>query len=543
MHSRVATQRPWLTQPEVAGPQHLVGGRAGLHQRSGSDALLPIGRSLKLRGRQSCRELDYTGPDKPNSIMAKRTCWLAFVIVGCLGTTKVSADDLPADKAADKVSFYRDIRPIFQRHCNGCHQPAKASGEYVMTDHASLLKGGETGEVAIVPGKPETSYLIGQITPEDGEASMPQGKPPLADAERELIERWIREGAEDDRPASATVRFDPQNPPVYDAPPVITSVAFSPTEALLAVSAYHEVVLHRQQPDGSWGLVGRLIGQSERIESAVFSPDGKRLAVTGGSPGRLGELQIWDVKTQQLLRSLTVGYDTCYGASWSPDGKLVGIGCPDNSVRAFDAETGEQKLFNGAHNDWVLDTVFSKDGSHLVTVSRDRSMKLMEVATQRFVDNITSITPGALKGGLNAVDRHPQEDHLLAGGADGVPKLYRMIREKARKIGDDYNLIRAYPGMPGRVYSVEFSRDGKLIVAGSSYNGKGHVRAYQTEDGKSVFSADLEDGGIYCVAISHDQQWIAAGGFDGHVRIYQLDSTEPKSIFPPVPLAEEKATD
>ena len=29
-------------------------------------------------------------------------------------------------------------------------------------------------------------------------------------------------------------------------------------------------------------------------------------------------------------------------------------------------------------------------------------MKLTEVATQRFIDNITSITPGALKGGLLA---------------------------------------------------------------------------------------------------------------------------------------------
>ncbi len=57
-------------------------------------------------------------------------------------------------------------------------------------------------------------------------------------------------------------------------------------------------------------------------------------------------------------------------------------------------------LYQGAHSDWVLDTVFSKDGTYLISVSRDRSMKLVEVATQRFVDNITSITPGALKGGL-----------------------------------------------------------------------------------------------------------------------------------------------
>ena len=57
----------------------------------------------------------------------------------------------------------------------------------------------------------------------------------------------------------------------------------------------------------------------------------------------------------------------------------------------------------GSHNDWVLDTVFSADGSHLISVGRDMAAKLIEVSTQRFIDNITSITPGALKGGLSTV--------------------------------------------------------------------------------------------------------------------------------------------
>src|SRR5205085_1886761 len=108
--------------------------------------------------------------------------------------------------------------------------------------------------------------------------------------------------------------------------------------------------------------------------------------------------------------------------------------------------------------------------------SRDRSMKLIEVPTQRFVDNITSITPGALKGGLIAVARHPKTDELLAGGADGVPKIYRMHRQKKRVIGDDFNLIRAFEPMPGRVFSAKFSADGSRIIAGSSWEGRGYAR-------------------------------------------------------------------
>ncbi len=79
----------------------------------------------------------------------------------------------------------------------------------------------------------------------------------------------------------------------------------------------------------------------------------------------------------------------------------------------------------GSHSDWALDTVFSADGSHLVSVGRDMTAKLTEVATQRFIDNVTSITPGALKGGLQAVARHPPRDEIVVGGsrrrAQGLP--------------------------------------------------------------------------------------------------------------------------
>ncbi len=434
-------------------------------------------------------------------------------------------------KTSDEVSYYRDIRPIFQVHCHGCHQPAKQGGDYVMTDFERLLKGGESEAASIVPGDPAKSFLVFMITPEDGVAEMPKERKPLADEQIALIKKWIEQGAKDDEPMSTRPQYDAEHPPVYNAPPVITSVDYSPDGKLLAVTGYHEVLLHNA--DGS-GLAGRLVGVSERIESVAFSPDGKRLAATGGLPGRMGEVQIWNVEKKELALSLTVGYDTLYGGSWSPDGKLVSFGCPDNTVRAINPDTGEQVLFNGAHNDWVLDTVFGVKSDHLVTVSRDMSMKLIKVDTQRFIDNITSITPGALKGGLNAIDRHPAKDEVLSGGADGVPKIYRMYREQARKIGDDFNLIRAFPGMPGRIFDVKFSADGSQIVAGSSLNGAGQIRVYNAGDGKEISKIDVPEGGIFAVDFSADGKTIASGGFDGTLRFHEAATGKLLKAFVPV---------
>jgi mono/diheme cytochrome c family protein len=72
------------------------------------------------------------------------------------------------------VSFYKHIRPIFQAQCNGCHQPAKKKGDYIMTEFVALLKGGEEGH-AVVPGKAAESNLLKLIKPDEkGKAEMPQ---------------------------------------------------------------------------------------------------------------------------------------------------------------------------------------------------------------------------------------------------------------------------------------------------------------------------------------------------------------------------------
>jgi WD40 repeat protein/mono/diheme cytochrome c family protein len=462
---------------------------------------------------------------------------LVALVAGLLPLAAIATDPPPPDPNA-KVSYFKDVRPILQQHCQGCHQPAKAQGGYVMTDHASLLKAGDGGKPGVTPGKPDASFLLDEIRVKDGKAEMPKNAPPLKAEQYATIEKWIKQGATDDTPASAhTKAIDADHPPVYQSPPVITSLAYSPDGELLAVTGYHEILLYSGSGDK---LIARLVGLSERVQSVAFSPDGKWLAASAGDPGRFGEIQIWDVKKRRLKISMPVTFDTVYGVSWAPDGKTVAFGCADNTVRAIDPESGKQVLQMGTHSDWVLGTVFSRDGQHLISVSRDMSTKLTEVPTQRFIDNVTSITPGALKGGLMAIDIRPHTDkkttkvpddeggrfqekpydEVIIAGSDGIPRLYKIHRETKRVIGDDANKVREFESMPGRISAARFDKDGKRFAAVSSLDGKGEVAVYATDTGKKVAKGQGVAGPAFAVAWRPDGKAIASGGFDGRVWVH-----------------------
>lgn len=412
-----------------------------------------------------------------------------LIFFGCLLVAlSCSAQVFGEEPAASTVSYSRDVRPILERNCLGCHQEARQLGDYLMTDFAAMLAGGETGEAAIVAGDPDASYLIAQITPVDGFAEMPKKAKPLTGKELETIRLWIVEGAVDDSPEQSGPTYSAQNPPIYSSPPTITSIDALEADGILAVAGFHEVLLIKHA-DGQ--LVGRLVGLSERIESVKFSPDGTRLAAVGGQPGRAGEVQIWNVAEQTLELSSFFTYDTLRGVSWSPDGSMVAFGATDNVVRAIDTTTGELKLFQGAHEDWVLGTAFTGKGEHVISVARDMTCKLTETATERFIDNITSITPGALKGGLSSVIGIPGRDEIFVGGADGVAKVYQIFRTTARKIGDDANLLRQMPAMPGRIFCVDVSDSATRLAAVSTIDGKTEMRMWKGRE-TAAFPEDVK---------------------------------------------------
>lgn len=439
---------------------------------------------------------------------------------------------LVAMSAVAEVSYHGQIVPILKRSCQGCHHPGDANGDLIVTTYAELKRGGMAG-AAIIPGQPDESLLIKLISGD--EPAMPQNQEPLSAEEVAFFRQWILEGARDDTPTEVD-DLGEGNYPVYTVPPVVSALAYSPDGGTLAVSGVREVLLYDTT---HFELKARLVGKARRIQSLTYAVDGKLLGVAGGSPAQFGEVQLWDTETNTLVKAMRASYDTVYGLSFSPDASRVAFGCSDQTVRVLSVADEKELVKFDNHGDWVFGTIFSTDGTHFVSCGRDTALKLVEVDTGSFVDDINSSNKGY--GEINTLARHPSADEVLSGGEDRIPRRYKIFREIRRDVGNtDFNLIKAYEAQSGSIETVAFSADGSLFAAG---NAGGEVRVYNVEDGTRVASMRGDTVGVFAVAFHPEGTQLAVGGFDGKVRLFNPSSGKLITAFMSVPIEASASED
>ena len=106
----------------------------------------------------------------------------------------------------------------------------------------------------------------------------------------------------------------------------------------------------------------------------MFSPDGRLLAV-----GFNGTIQLWDVQTRELVRSIT-GFERVIGClAFSPEGKRLAAGTPDGHVWVWDTATGRQSQLIEAGGRGVRSIAFSPNGRQLVTVANTSPVAVWDV--------------------------------------------------------------------------------------------------------------------------------------------------------------------
>ncbi|MFT7542330.1 MAG: hypothetical protein ACI9K5_003309, partial [Gammaproteobacteria bacterium] len=102
----------------------------------------------------------------------------------------------PSSPLTDDLDFERDVRPLLAARCFPCHGPEKQKSSLRLDRRAAALRGGDSGEAAIVPGDSAASLIIALISEDDPELAMPPEGKLLEAGEIEILRNWINQGAD-----------------------------------------------------------------------------------------------------------------------------------------------------------------------------------------------------------------------------------------------------------------------------------------------------------------------------------------------------------
>ncbi|WP_286177782.1 PSD1 and planctomycete cytochrome C domain-containing protein [Stieleria mannarensis] len=102
---------------------------------------------------------------------------------------------LPQALRGEEIDFEEQILPILEDRCLYCHGEDEQESGLRLDLRARMLRGGDSGLPAVVPGKPDKSYLVEVINHVDEDMAMPPDDDKLPAEEIDLLTRWIQAGA------------------------------------------------------------------------------------------------------------------------------------------------------------------------------------------------------------------------------------------------------------------------------------------------------------------------------------------------------------
>jgi WD40 repeat protein len=288
------------------------------------------------------------------------------------------------------VEFEKDIQPILDEKCVACHNVAIAESKLILEDVPAILKGGKRGP-AVIAKDPTKSlmYLVAARAVDPVMPPLPNKVSAAAFTPQELglLKKWIEEGAVQGMGSGTTVV------PWQAVPSNLTSiysVALSTWGRWAACGranqidlydvATGEYVTRLQDPalltikQGDKAFYPHGAAHRDFVHALAFNPQENILASAG-----YREVKLWQ-RPENVQRGAYAEEAAATALAVSPDGKWLAIGRADNSIKLQSLTDANNKKVLAGHAGPVMGLQFSADSTKLFSGSKDKSLRLWNVA-------------------------------------------------------------------------------------------------------------------------------------------------------------------
>ncbi len=318
----------------------------------------------------------------------------------------------------------------------------------------------------------------------------------------------------------------------------IWALEFSPDGKMLAVGKYQWVELWSLETQRVIHVYEPHVGDVRCLKfSSTDQAAPLRLYAGSGIPAQNGEIRIWDVASEELVKSFEIHADTIESIALSPNNKRLLTASMDEFSAVIDVEhleniemsVDEQAKWLTQHVGRVLCTLYHPRGTYFVTGSEDKTIKIWNPETFNVLVNFDA-NDDAVYSLAYSVD----ENVIVSGSSDNAVRTWRVMpTEGGEEIPVGQNpsemtgaLVREYNGHQGAVYSVDAAlvslrqdNQAAMIASGSADTS---VIIWNIRSGNRFRTFDESTDAVYAVKFSPDGRFVAAGGRDGKVRLWNL---------------------
>ncbi len=202
---------------------------------------------------------------------------------------------------------------------------------------------------------------------------------------------------------------------------VLYDAELSPDGAMLATCSYDRAIILWNAETGE--QLRTLTGHNGAVYDIAFSPDGTALASASADD----TCKVWRVSDGERLDTLGQPLKEAYAVAFSPDGNFIVSGGADNRIRVWRFISRDQPRINPqlharfAHEGPIVRLSFNHDGSRLVSIAEDRTIKLWETGGYTELAVLEEQPAVAMALALS-----PDDGAALIGRMDGSLQTYGL---------------------------------------------------------------------------------------------------------------------
>jgi WD40 repeat protein/energy-coupling factor transporter ATP-binding protein EcfA2 len=251
-----------------------------------------------------------------------------------------------------------------------------------------------------------------------------------------------------------------------------------------------------------------LVGHKGDVVSAIFSPDGLRVATAS----RDGTARVWNLSRDRTTTELR-GHDHWVSSvAFSPDGQSLVTASDDSTARVWGLSESRPTFASlSGHRSWVLAAALSVDGKRLVTASNDSTARVWNLSS----DPPTSM---ALTGHTGPVlsAAFSSDGHVVTGSADATARVWNLSANSPIPI--------ELRGHKQDLKSVSFSPDGRQVLT-ASLDKTARIWDWAA---KTFIELKCHDGGVLSAVFNRDGTRIVTASEDKTACLWDLTGLEPK---------------